>query len=123
MNVIKSVEKTKTLRDFLNEEMHRRNLSIREFATMADLSHTVISRAVDETDPKVPSYQSLLKIARATGVDAVTIIKLTEDNVPDIDVEARILAQQINRLAPDDRRHIMATIRGHLQEVDKHKND
>lgn len=101
-----------TLRDFLQDQMRKRGMSARQFAELCGVSNTVISRAISKTKPTTPDITTLDKIARAIGVDVFSLIRLVIPDADDMDIEARITAQEIVRLPADERRFIMAFIRG-----------
>ncbi len=101
-----------TLRSFLLDQMQKRGMSARQFAELCGVSNTVISRAVSKTKPTTPDITTLDKIARAIGVDVFSLVRLVIPDADDMDIEARITAQEIVRLPTDERRFIMAFIRG-----------
>jgi transcriptional regulator with XRE-family HTH domain len=107
------------LQKFLNDQMHERKMKPIEFAKFLGVSKSTLSRTLNEKNPTVPDYRFLVKIAKATGVDIVSLVALIIPDVTDIDVEARIVAQQIMRLSEDDRRHVIAHITGLLTQTKK----
>ncbi len=107
------------LRDFLIGEMRKRGLGgARNFARFVGVSHPTILRAINDENPSVPTAPTIRKIAKATGVDAVLLLAIASADASDadIDIDARILAQQIKQLDPDERRVIANFIRGALSD-------
>lgn len=110
-----------TLRDFLRDQMQKRGMSARQFAELCGVSNTAISRAISDK-PTTPTIETLGKIAAAIGVDVFSLVALVIPSASDIDAEARLAAQEIRRLPPDERKHIMTYIRGAmLQDLDRGK--
>jgi len=104
---------TFTLRDFILEEMKRRNLSMRQFAVMVGVVHSTIVRAVDPLDPSPPSFEFLVKLAKATQTDIRTLAAIAApDAVIDQPIEVLLLAARISRLTSDQRKLIDAAIAG-----------
>jgi transcriptional regulator with XRE-family HTH domain len=102
-----------TLRDFLMEEMKRREMSMRQFAEFVGVAHTTVTRAVDPVSPPPPSFDFLVKLAKATKTDIRTIAAIVApDAVIDQSPEVLMLAERISRLTDDQRKLIDAAITG-----------
>lgn len=99
-----------TLKDFINQEMKRRDMSMRQFAEFVDVSHTTISRTLDPQEPTNPSIDFLRKLAKATGVSFLSLLALVipEEEMVDIDTNVRVLAERIARL-PEHKREMAET--------------
>lgn len=87
-----------TLRDFINDEMRRRQMSQRQFADFVGVSHQTISRALDLHAPPEPSLDFLYKLAKSTGTDCCTLFLLIYPDLSSLSPRARLLAQQIDSL-------------------------
>ncbi len=94
-----------TLIEWLQQEIDRRHVSVREFARHADLSHGTLNRilAPESEDDRYPSLRTLVKLARYTGSDLCTLVALVAPEDTSIDAEARILVERIRRLTPENR--------------------
>lgn len=98
----------KTFSQFLNDEMKSRDMSARKFAEYAGVNHAFINRyANGEPSDELgyPSIHTLKKLAAATGVSLLSLIELAFPDVEnaDADISARLLAEQIKQLTPEDR--------------------
>lgn len=105
------------LGEFLQDQIRKRGLTLREFAKMCDVTHSVISKALSEKDPTTPRVETLAKIASATGVDLFTLVALIAPDATDIDVDARIYANEIVSLPRDKRREAEMFLKGLIYEA------
>lgn len=106
MYVIQMANKTFT--QFINEEMRRRDISARQFADLIGINHAIINKyAIHEPSEAVgyPSLHTLRKLSAATGVSLLALIGLVfpDAESPLADIDARLLAEQITQLSPEDR--------------------
>lgn len=102
-------------RDFLKDEMFRREMSARQFAEFVDVAPTTITRAIDEREPTTPGMDFLLKLASATHVELSTLVEMAYPemaNSTKASPSARILAQQIEELPNGVRDTVLAIVRG-----------
>jgi transcriptional regulator with XRE-family HTH domain len=104
------MQNTLTLRDFIEQEMHRREMTMRQFADFVGISHATISRTLDPIKPTEPTIDVLVKLAKATGVSLSSLIALLRPDLDEIDIDprARVLAERIASL-PDAKREIAET--------------
>lgn len=107
------------LGEFLQEQIRRRGLTIREFARLCGVNHSVISKALAVKEPTTPKVETLAKIAQATGVDLFTLVALVAPDATDIDAEARIYANEIVALPRDKRREAEMFLKGLIYEAAK----
>lgn len=102
-------------KDFLQNEMQRRDMSARQFAEFVDVAPTTITRCVDEKNPQLPGLDFLMKLAKATGASITSLVAMA---YPDLAIttrpspSAQILAQQIEQLPEATQEVILAIIRG-----------
>lgn len=102
-------------KQFLLDEMKRRDMSARAFAEFVGVATSTITRATDEREPAVPGIEFLIKLAQATGVSITALVALA---YPEVTLSTRpspsaqILAQQIEKLPEAQRQIIAAIIRG-----------
>ncbi len=94
-----------TFGDFLNEEIHKRDMSAREFARFVGVSHGVIQKFQDygTRDVGYPSVEFLVKLALKTNTDICYLMMLIAPEVAttsSITPDAMILSQRIQQL-PD----------------------
>jgi transcriptional regulator with XRE-family HTH domain len=102
-----------TLGSFLLYQMHKRDMSAREFARFIGVSHQTISRFLDygEKDVGYPSVDFLLKLARATGTDVGALMRMLDPELDELDPEVLVIAQEIAHLSPRDRRLVATFVR------------
>jgi len=106
----------KTLKEFLNDQLDDRKMSVRAFGDLVGVSHEVITR-FRNSDPSdevgYPSLQTLRKLSDGTGVSLNTLIQISYPELRrvDIDIDARLMAEEIAQLSPDDRRIVEKFIR------------
>ncbi len=87
-----------TLSDFIRKEMTRRELSVRGFADLCNVTHTTLLRYLEGDEP---TLDFLGKLAKATNTDLVALIDLA---FPGLIAETRaspeaiIFAQQLDQL-------------------------
>ena len=92
---------TKRLTDFINEEMRKRDMSMREFATFMGTTHASISRALARDEETLPTLEFLVKLAQATKLDICTIVALVVPETTGVNAEVLLLAQAIAKLPPE----------------------
>jgi hypothetical protein len=106
-----------TFGGFLNYEMRRRGLSAREFAQLCEVSHNFMARHLNHGFKKIyggtpvgdPDLDSLIKIAKATGMNTCALIRLVRPDAPmpaqegEFSSETIQLAQRIIQLGPIER--------------------
>lgn len=98
------------LKEFVDQEMRKRDLSITEFARQAGVAKTTINNIVNEKGD-YPRIQTLMAIAEYTGVSVNQLFSLTvgQDTVR---AEAYILAQRIIDLPPEKQEIIFDLLSG-----------
>lgn len=99
---------TKTFSQFLNEEIRRRDMSARKFADLVGVNHAIINKFVNaEPSEEIgyPSIHTLRKLSDATGVSLLALLALIFPDTGNTagDIDARLLAEQITQLSPEDR--------------------
>lgn len=71
------------LKAFLQSELKRRDISMRQFADMVGVSHATISRLVaPDTEEVNVSLEFLLKLSKTTGTPLTLLIKMVDPEVP-----------------------------------------
>lgn len=112
--------KTRTvgLREFIEEEMRRRDMTANQFADFVGVAHTTIGRAIDQRRPTTPSPEFLIKLAKATGISLSSLIALVIPEAEHIEVSARslLIAERIGQLPPDKQEIIDSLILSWLFE-------
>lgn len=104
-----------TLRDFILDEMHKRDMSGRQFAEFVGVAQSTISRAIDEREPTGPGVELMLKLADATHTDVTTIFALAFPDVAartKLSPDAALMAQRIEQLPEHLQEAIRVLIRG-----------
>jgi len=98
-----------TLAEFIESEIKKRDMSIREFSRMAGLSHSTVSQYLNEPDSRKVSIEFLVKISVATNTDLSSIVAMVYPELTSIDPESRIMAEQIRKL-PQDKRGMLGSL-------------
>jgi transcriptional regulator with XRE-family HTH domain len=95
-----------SLADFINDEVKKRNMSLREFAESIGTAASTITRAVGDNPPQ-PGIDFLIKLSRGTGVSLMSLIKMAfpeaESHLVVPDVQSKLIADRITRLDQQDR--------------------
>ena len=94
-----------TLGDFIDQEIRKRQMSVREFAEFVGVTHPTILkfREHGKTDVGSPSIEFLIKLAQKTDTSLIALLAMA---FPDaalllkVDTTTLILSQRIQRL-PD----------------------
>lgn len=89
-----------TLKDFIAEELKRRNLTIREFAKEVGVSSSTIVRTMSKKPPE-PSLEFLAKLARYTHTDLCSLVALIHPDATTVNAEAAIIANRVAQLPPE----------------------
>lgn len=108
-----------TLKEFIIEEMRRRDMSARQFAKVVGVSNTTINRALDSKYTADPTLDFLAKLAIATNVSLIALVELSFPGVLEKDQPspaALIMAQKIEKLPSHLQEAIAAIIRGSSKE-------
>ncbi len=100
-----------SLGDFIDQELHKRQMSVREFAEFVGVTHpTIIKfREHGKKDVGSPSIEFLIKLAQATNTSLVALLAMAfPDAAPllAIDPATFILSQRIQKLPPHIRQAI-----------------
>jgi len=112
----------KNLADFLQQEMHKREMTNYAFAQFIGVSHTTINRLVDpdEGDTGYPSLDFLIKLAEATQTDIRYLITLiVPENVlfdAEISDQYLHLSKRIEMVSPPYRKIIELIIDTELEQ-------
>lgn len=121
------------LQTFITDEMKRRAMSMREFATFIGVSHGTISRLLDQakkTRKKQPakvesnghkdvgvSVEVLIKIARATNTKIVTLIAMAYPEVAEeVPPSRSLMADQFGLLPPQIQSVVLGIMRDWVAE-------
>lgn len=108
------MSQAKTLRNFLQLEIDKRQMSARAFARFVGVDSKTINKFLnnDLEDVGYPSVDFLLKLSKATAIDIGSLMGLVDPNVPriaNIAPDAIITSQRIEQL-PDTYREIIDDI-------------
>jgi transcriptional regulator with XRE-family HTH domain len=95
------------LREFIDGEIKRLNLSRLGFAELAGVSHTAINNLLSDNPPE-PSVEFLWKIAKATDTDVISVLRLAYPDIikNSLSAKARILAEKIDKSTPETQQMI-----------------
>lgn len=101
-----------TLDEFIETEMKKRGMSLREFAKLTDISPSAISKYLNSASERNVSIEFLVKLSRGTGIDLASIIAIVYPDDTEIDAQARIWGQRIAELSEEDQDAIDSFILG-----------
>lgn len=92
----------RAIREFVLSEMHRRDMSARQFAEFVGVAHGTINKCVNGVEGS-PSIDFLIRLARATKTDLSTILALIAPELvhTEVDPKVMILAKRLAGL-PDN---------------------
>lgn len=93
------------LGEFVADELHSRDMSLRDYEKLTGISYGVISKMMLDNPPD-PELETLVKLANATHVDLCTLVAMVKPEAaktrPDIELIASRLLQlderQLERL-------------------------
>lgn len=106
------------LREFLLNEIRKRDMSVRQFAEFVGVAHSTINRMLDERGDSTPTLDSLLKISDATHTDLYSLLSIAFPDVVQknaLSADARIIAQRIEQ-APEHVRKAIETLLAGIRE-------
>ncbi|MCL4254210.1 MAG: helix-turn-helix domain-containing protein [Anaerolineae bacterium] len=114
----------KLFREFLLNEIQKRDMSIREFASWLGINNSSINKYLDTKENRVPSLETLAIIAQKTGTPVDVLFGMIYPEVDEkflrIDAKTMRIAQQITQLPPEKREIVEAFILGTiLQQSNK----
>jgi predicted transcriptional regulator len=98
-------------RDFLLEQIERRQMTKRAFAEFIEIDESSLYRFLKESDPDSPSDDTLVKIHRKTSIPLATLIELRDPGISreaHLSAHAQFLAQKYQNMSVEDRRVIDA---------------
>ncbi|GEM_PF-4203641 len=111
-----------TLEEFINSEIKKRSMSMREFAKYIGVAPSTISQFLSNDERKV-SIDFLVKLSEGTNTDLATIVAMVYPERTGIDAETRILAERIAQLPPEQYKVIETLLRGFDVELPKIKSN
>ncbi len=101
------------LGNFVLAEMHKLNMSAREFAKYVGVSNTTINRMVDPEDESIPTLEFLLKLADATQTDITALLAKTFPETIGrfgLSADARIFGRRYEQAPPHIREAVNALL-------------
>lgn len=110
------------LREFILNEMKRRDMSARAFAEFVGVGNSTINRFVSESNNYAPSLDFLSKLSDATQTDLASLLYLSFPETASrnaLSTDARILAQRIEQLPEPVRDAVKAMIVGQTWKTAK----
>jgi len=108
-----------TLDQFIESEMKKRGMSLREFAKLIDISPSAISKYLNSASERGVSIDFMVKLARGTNTDLSSIVAMVYPDDTTINPQARILAERIINLPPDKRQMVESLLLGMSLQSDK----
>lgn len=103
------------LRQYISDEMKRRDIGVRDFAKILNVAPSTISKLTDPRENYEPGLDVLRKIARGTGVTLSAILELIEvEDGQSARTENELLSLQLSKLTEEQRRIVLNLIRGFL---------
>jgi transcriptional regulator with XRE-family HTH domain len=121
-----------SLRDFILEELDRRHQSVRAFAELVGVSHPAIGAIINPREGrqvKAPSVEFILKLARATGTNALMLLMLAYpelrsdgERLSGGQFSSLVRAQQIEKL-PQHMRQLIDAILIERAQIGENNNE
>lgn len=110
------------LAEFMQQDMDRRSMSLREYADFIHSTHPTVAKYLNGTIKRV-QWDFVVRLSRATHTDIGTLARLIApdvafEQVPDTD----IIAQRINQLPPTYRKTILDMVEAYLAQQKRTKN-
>lgn len=109
-----AVDPGRTLGQVIKRKRLQLGISLRDLARAADVSHVTIMRIEDDkfnmVDPAI-----LTAIADALHLDRLFLLSLNGAGVEDEDI--RIIARAAGKMSPEQRRQMLAMLRGSFSEA------
>ncbi len=109
-------DKPYTLRDFVMDQMHSRDMSAREFAISIGVSNSTINRIVDPRNTQEPDLESITKLARGTKTNLRHLLALAYPDMADLLNEkvaphVLVLAEMVHQLSEADQEILASFVR------------
>jgi len=98
--------------EFIELEMKKRDMSIREFSRFVGISHSAVSKYLSHPDTKSISIEFMVRVADATNTDLASIVAMVYPEHTTVNAEVRILAERIANLPPDKRKMVDSLLLG-----------
>jgi transcriptional regulator with XRE-family HTH domain len=113
-----------SLREFILEDMKKREMSERQYADFVGVANSTINRATMETKgskkPPPPSIDFLAKLAQATRVDICILVAFVYPNLTNTSAQNSIIGALASQLPADKQDAILAMLRGWGVEMTQH---
>lgn len=109
------MDKLEHLRGFIEFERKKRGISASEFARLAGVDKSTITRITDPRDSasrNMPTIETLVGIARATGVNLCYLVGLIEPEAANIDPRIGIISAYLSEMPDADLEKVSAYIVG-----------
>lgn len=105
-------------RDFLLDEIQKRNMSVSGFAHWLGVTHTTINRLLDSRVETDPSAKTLAVMSEKLEVPIEALFSMAYPNIENArfsdDPDALALAKRISKLSAKQREFIVSAIKGML---------
>ena len=109
-----AVDHNESLGHVIKKKRLQLGMTLRDLAAKANVHHATIDRI--ETDQfKVVDPATLIKIADALHLDQLFLLSLNGAGVKDEDI--RIIARAAGKMSPEQRRQMLAMLRGSFSEA------
>lgn len=109
--MIKTRVRMTSLKEFIETEMHQRDMGVNEFARYVGVGHSTISKAL-LPEPPMPKLDFLEKLALATHIDLCTIVAMVKPDATRIRPDVQLIADRIARLSASERKFLDDHMRG-----------
>lgn len=109
--------------EFIELEMKKRDMSIREFSRFVGLSHSAVSKYLNNPQEKNISIEFMVKVSEGTNTDLTSIVAMVYPEQTTINPEVQILAERIAKLPPEKRQMVDSLLLGMSIGLDSSKDD
>ena len=101
-----------TFNEFIEDELKKRSMSIREFSRFVGISHSAISKYLSNPTETNISIEFMVRVAEATNTDLASIVAMEYPDDTEITPQVRLLAQRIAELPPEQQEVIDSLLLG-----------
>jgi len=111
-----------TLREFIESEIKKRDMSLSEFARFIGISPSAVIKYLNEESRGI-SIEFMVKLARGTNTNLKTIVAMEyPEETEELDPSVILMAERITRL-PQDKRQMVESLLLGMSINDKTDNE
>lgn len=112
-----------TFSEFIEAEIKKRSMSIREFSRFVGISHSAISKYLSNPDETNISIEFMVRVSEATKTDLASIVAMVYPDLTTVNPDIRVLAERIANLPDDKRQMVESLLLGMTIQTDKNTDE